>query len=60
MAKQQSKRDPSDGDGLEKAEKPKRKLFAECGRPYSCNEPKLKFDYQELESEYVLNLHVYK
>lgn len=60
MAKQQRKREQADADVKKKTDKPKRKIFAECGRPYSFNEPKLHFDFQDLDTEYVLNLHVYK
>lgn len=43
-----------------KNEKPKRRLFAECGRPYSFNEPKLEFHFDDLNNCYVLDLHVHK
>ncbi|XP_055643623.1 protein tilB isoform X2 [Toxorhynchites rutilus septentrionalis] len=35
-------------------------LFAACGRPYSLNEPKIKFDFHDEEDRYELNLHVYR
>lgn len=41
-------------------EKPKRRLFAECGRPYSFNEPKLEFRFDDLPDRFVLDLHVHK
>lgn len=43
-----------------KKEKPKRKLFAECGRPYSLNEPKLEFRFEDLRDKFELHLHVHK
>uniref|UniRef100_A0A182QFW7 Dynein axonemal assembly factor 11-like CS domain-containing protein n=1 Tax=Anopheles farauti TaxID=69004 RepID=A0A182QFW7_9DIPT len=47
------------------AEKPNelkrnRKLFAECGRPYSLNEARLKFEFRDEPDRYELDLHVYK
>ncbi|XP_031629421.1 protein tilB [Contarinia nasturtii] len=43
-----------------KKEKPKRRLFAECGRPYSLNEPKLEFRIEDFDDRIELDLHVYK
>lgn len=40
--------------------KPKRRLFADCGRPYNLNEAKLKFHFEDLRDHYSLELHVYK
>lgn len=37
-----------------------RRFFADCGRPYSFNEPKLKFHFEDRPKEYRLDLHVYK
>ncbi|KAL9707156.1 hypothetical protein quinque_010674 [Culex quinquefasciatus] len=36
------------------------KLFAECGRPYSLNEAKIKFEFLDENDRYELNLHIYK
>lgn len=36
------------------------KLFAECGRPYSLNQAKLDFDFDDQPDRFELNLHVYK
>lgn len=36
------------------------KLFAECGRPYSLNEAKIKFEFLDEDDRYELNLHIYK
>ncbi|XP_062551768.1 protein tilB [Armigeres subalbatus] len=47
-------------DDFDKVEKRKPTLFAECGRPYSLNEPKIKFDFLDEDDRYELNLHVYK
>lgn len=59
MAKQHSKAKCSDTE--EKQEKPKlRKLFAECGRPYNLNEPKITFTIEDSDDRVVLNLHIYK
>ncbi|XP_053691934.1 protein tilB [Sabethes cyaneus] len=35
-------------------------LFAECGRPYNLNEPKLKFLFHDEGDQYKLDLHVFK
>lgn len=35
-------------------------MFAECGRPYSLNEPKLKFRFEDFRDHFLLELHVYK
>lgn len=43
-----------------KKEKPKRRLFADDGRPYNINEPKLEFRLEDSKNEYVLDLHVHK
>lgn len=45
-----------------KKEKPKRKLFAECGdgRPYSFNEPKLEFRFEDSKDKFELDLYVHK
>lgn len=43
-----------------KEEKPKRRLFADDGRPFNINEPKLEFHFEDFKGEYVLNLHVHK
>lgn len=40
--------------------KPKRRLFADCGRPYNFNEPKLEFRFEDLKHQYLLDLHVHK
>lgn len=59
MAKQHSK---SKSEGTEKKpENPKvRKLFADCGRPYNLNEPKLTFNFENAHDRFVLDLHIYK
>ncbi|XP_055548657.1 protein tilB isoform X2 [Wyeomyia smithii] len=38
----------------------KRILFAECGRPYSVNEPKLTFMFHDEDHQYQIDLHVFK
>ncbi|XP_058818434.1 protein tilB isoform X2 [Topomyia yanbarensis] len=38
----------------------KRTLFAECGRPYSLNEPKIKFDFRDEDDRYEVNMHIYR
>lgn len=43
-----------------KKEKPKRRLFADDGRPFNINETKLEFHLEDLKYEYVLDLHVHK
>lgn len=43
-----------------KKEKPKRKLFAESGRPFSFNEPKLEFRFEDSKDKFELDLHVHK
>lgn len=43
-----------------KKEKPKRRLFADCGRPFSFNEPKLEFRFEDLNGQYILDLQVPK
>lgn len=59
MAKQHSKSKCSETG--KKQEKPKlRKLFAECGRPYNLNEPKITFTIEDSDDRFVLNLHIYK
>lgn len=44
----------------ETKEKRKIKLFAECGRPYSLNEPKIDFSFNDEDDRYELNLKIYK
>lgn len=58
MAKQQQKREQ--GIDKVKTEKPKRRMFADCGRPFSFNEPKLEFRFDDRDHEYVLDLHLYR
>ncbi|XP_053664319.1 protein tilB [Anopheles marshallii] len=41
-------------------QKRKRKLFAECGRPYSLNEPRLSFEFRDEPDRFELDLHIYK
>lgn len=43
-----------------KKEKPKRRLFADDGRPYNINEPRLEFHFEDSRNEYLLDLHVHK
>ncbi|XP_058447987.1 protein tilB [Malaya genurostris] len=43
-----------------RVEKRKRILFAECGRPYSINEPKIQFDFRDEDDRYEVNIHIYK
>lgn len=43
-----------------KKEKPKRRLFADDGRPFNINETKLEFHLEDSKYEYVLDLHVHK
>uniref|UniRef100_A0A8D8FAL9 Protein tilB n=2 Tax=Culex pipiens TaxID=7175 RepID=A0A8D8FAL9_CULPI len=47
------------GDG-EKVPQRTLKLFADCGRPYSLNEAKIKFEFLDEDDRYELNLHIYK
>lgn len=59
MAKQHSKSKSKETE--KKPENPKlRKLFAECGRPYNLNEPKLTFNFENCHDRFVLDLHIYK
>lgn len=46
----------------EKKEEPKpvRKLFADSGRPYNLNEPKIDFTFNDNADHFALDLHVYK
>lgn len=44
----------------QKAKKSTPKLFADCGRPYCLNMPKLNFVFQDEMDRYELDLHVYK
>uniref|UniRef100_A0A182TH17 Dynein axonemal assembly factor 11-like CS domain-containing protein n=1 Tax=Anopheles melas TaxID=34690 RepID=A0A182TH17_9DIPT len=37
-----------------------RRLFAECGRPYSLNEPRVSFEFRDEPDRFELDLHVYK
>ncbi|XP_052897236.1 protein tilB [Anopheles moucheti] len=41
-------------------QKRKRRLFAECGRPYSLNEPRLSFEFRDEPDRFELDLHLYK
>lgn len=59
MAKQHSKSKCSDIEIKPEQPKP-RKLFAECGRPYNLNEPKITFTIEDSDDRFVLNLHIYK
>lgn len=43
-----------------KSEKFTPKLFADCGRPYCLNGPKLEFAFRDEVDRYELDLHVYK
>lgn len=43
-----------------KKKKRERKLFADCGRPYSLNEAKIEFQFKDEKSHYELDLHIYK
>lgn len=59
MAKQHHKAKCPESE--KKPEKPKpRKLFADCGRPYNLNEPKLTFSIEECSDRFVLDVHIYK
>lgn len=59
-AKAREKPPTSSLTDAEGAKKRKPILFAECGRPYSLNEPKIKFEFFDEDDRYELNLHVYK
>ncbi|XP_050101618.1 protein tilB [Anopheles aquasalis] len=37
-----------------------RNLFADCGRPYSLNEPRLEFDFRDEVDRFELELHLYR
>ncbi|XP_058056362.1 protein tilB [Anopheles bellator] len=51
---------PTSGD-LELKKPPRtRKLFADCGRPYSLNEPRLGFEFRDEPDRYELNVHLYR
>uniref|UniRef100_A0A182SGZ7 Dynein axonemal assembly factor 11-like CS domain-containing protein n=1 Tax=Anopheles maculatus TaxID=74869 RepID=A0A182SGZ7_9DIPT len=41
-------------------QKRKRRLFADCGRPYSLNEPRLSFEFRDEPDRFELDLHLYK
>lgn len=43
-----------------KKDKKKRRLFADCGRPYNVNEPKIEFRFEDSREQYVLDLNVHK
>lgn len=58
MANQHQKMQPKNVETTKM--KPKRSLFAECGRPYSLNGPKLEFRFDDLNDQFVLDLHVHK
>ncbi|XP_035905646.1 protein tilB [Anopheles stephensi] len=47
----------TDGPGEKKR---KRRLFADCGRPYSLNEPRLDFEFRDEPDRFELDLHLYK
>lgn len=57
MANQHRKKE---GTSVEIAKKPPRRLFADCGRPYSLNEPKVEFRFEDLQDKYLLDVHVHK
>lgn len=59
MAKQHNKSKPKENEKEQKEPKT-RKLFAECGRPYNLNEPKLTFTIEDLCDRFILDLHIYK
>jgi protein TilB len=40
--------------------KRKLKLFADCGRPYSINEPKIEFRLVDESDRYELDLEIYR
>ena len=46
--------------GEKKLAKRKITLFAECGRPYNINEPKIEFHLSDEPDAYKLDLHIYK
>uniref|UniRef100_A0A182PDW0 Uncharacterized protein n=1 Tax=Anopheles epiroticus TaxID=199890 RepID=A0A182PDW0_9DIPT len=64
MAKfsRRAKESATAGKGVDRPEEPKRnrRLFAECGRPYSLNEPRLSFEFHDEPDQFELDLHVYK
>lgn len=60
MAKQRQKHHVSLNDKRKTIEKPKRNMFTNDGRPYSLNEAKLDFKFDDLNDEFVLDLHVYR
>uniref|UniRef100_A0A182K1X2 Dynein axonemal assembly factor 11-like CS domain-containing protein n=1 Tax=Anopheles christyi TaxID=43041 RepID=A0A182K1X2_9DIPT len=64
MAKfsRRSKEQTTGGGNLSKPDDQKRtrKLFAECGRPYSLNEPRINFEFRDEPDRFELDLHVYK
>lgn len=41
-------------------EKKPRRLFADCGRPYNLNEPRLGFEFRDEPDRYELDLHLYR
>lgn len=58
MAQQQQRMKSNAAE--EKKLKPQRKLFAENGRPYCLNEPKIDFKFDDTEHQYTLDVHVFK
>lgn len=62
MAKhsKRAERQKNANDGKASEVKFKPKMFAECGRPYSLNQPKLTFTLKDERDRFELDLHVYK
>uniref|UniRef100_A0A182JCE8 Dynein axonemal assembly factor 11-like CS domain-containing protein n=1 Tax=Anopheles atroparvus TaxID=41427 RepID=A0A182JCE8_ANOAO len=61
MAKFSRRAAKKDSSCLEKpVEKRTRRLFADCGRPYNLNEPRLGFEFRDESDRYELDLHLYR
>lgn len=58
IAQRHRKNKDTDSKPVEK--KRERRLFAECGRPYSLNEAKLGFKFKDEKTHYELDLEIYK
>ncbi|XP_052864020.1 protein tilB [Anopheles cruzii] len=59
-SRRSAKDQPTSGDLGLKTPQRTRKLFADCGRPYSLNEPRLGFEFRDEPDRYELNVHLYR
>lgn len=60
MAKQKMKQKSEISETNKKVHKHQRKLFAENGQPYSFNEPKVHFRFEDFMDSYILDIHIFK